>query len=198
MCIFRIADLSKAAERFKDYALVADDQASYVAFDEACQILSTHATHYKIVIILDNLEKMSEYDAKLLNIPRRMSPNISVLVACDSEAAGLVRDVTGDETWHRLTLGHMSEETTRSFVHQYLKKYNKRLDDKQMALVLAKPEAARTPLWLSFASNEMRVFGEFSTITKRIGDMPADLGQLIASIIMRINRDFDNDIIFHV
>ena len=67
-----------------------------------------------------------------------------------------------------------------------------------MELILSKPETIRIPLWLTFACNELRVFGEFSMVTDKIKQMPHDLDDLIKYIIKRINSEFNDDLIVEV
>ena len=55
----------------------------------------------------------------------------------------------------------------QEIVDQVLTKFNKRLDNKQMDLLLSK-EASANPLWLSIACEELRVFGLFSKVTEMI------------------------------
>lgn len=64
--------------------------------------------------------------------------------------------------------------------------------------MLKKSDAALLPLWLSFACNELRIFGEFTTLTKRIEQLPDNLDALIKFIINRINTDFEGDVVIEV
>ena len=55
-----------------------------------------------------------------------------------------------------------------------------------------------SPLWLSYVCNEMRIFGEFTTINKKIENFPIDFTELIKQIIYRINTDFRDNIVLDV
>jgi hypothetical protein len=67
-----------------------------------------------------------------------------------------------------------------------------------MKLILSKPETSRIPLWLSFSCNELKVFGEFATITDKIAKLPGSLTELIKQIINRVNAEFEDDIVVEV
>jgi hypothetical protein len=70
-----------------------------------------------------------------------------------------------------------------------------------MNLIMAKAESNNnrlSPLWLSFVCNEMRIFGEFSTITKKIENSPIDLNELIVQILNRVNVDFKENVVIDV
>jgi hypothetical protein len=55
-----------------------------------------------------------------------------------------------------------------------------------------------SPLWLSYVCNELRIFGEFTTINKKIENLPIDLTELIVQIFNRVNTDFKDNIIIDV
>ena len=75
----------------------------------------------------------------------------------------------------------------------------KKLDENQMNLLLSKFESNQMPpLWLNFACNELRIFGEFTMVTKLIGELPSDLKGLLKKVINRINGEFKKDIIYKV
>jgi hypothetical protein len=67
-----------------------------------------------------------------------------------------------------------------------------------MKLILSKSETSRMPLWLSFSCNELKIFGEFTTITDKIAKLPDNLVDLIKQIINRVNSEFEDDIILEV
>ena len=67
-----------------------------------------------------------------------------------------------------------------------------------MNLILSKQVTSRIPLWLSFSCNELKVFGEFATITKKIAELPDELVELIKHIINRVNSEFKDDLIIEV
>jgi len=59
-------------------------------------------------------------------------------------------------------------------VENILKMYNKRLDEHQMQLLLAKQGSAN-PLWLTLACEELRVFGDFSKMDEKIESLKDEL-----------------------
>jgi hypothetical protein len=52
-----------------------------------------------------------------------------------------------------------------------------------------------SPLWLTLACNELKVFGEFTTVTLKIEMLSPELDGLILNIIKRIDSDISNDLI---
>ena len=73
------------------------------------------------------------------------------------------------------------------------------MDDYQLKLLIDKPTSTRLPLWLSFACNELRIFGEFTQINNKIKDLPNDLYELIKNVLNRINTELnEKDLIYEV
>jgi hypothetical protein len=71
----------------------------------------------------------------------------------------------------------------------------KKLDEKQLNLILAKSTQGFTPLWLNFACHELKIFGEFTTLNNKIENLPQDLTGLIANILDRVNNEFGDNIV---
>ena len=67
-----------------------------------------------------------------------------------------------------------------------------------METFLSKSKENFSPLWLNFACNELRIFGEFTTITQKIEQLPEDLSDLISSIMKRIDSEFPSNTISEV
>ena len=61
--------------------------------------------------------------------------------------------------------------------------------------MIDKKGSSKLPLWLSFACNELRVFGEFTTVTKKIQEFPEEFDNLIAHVIQRINSEIKNNLV---
>ena len=60
--------------------------------------------------------------------------------------------------------------TLQQIVTEMLGKFNKKLDEAQMASLLSK-ESSQNPLWLSVACEELRVFGLFAKVTDKINSL---------------------------
>lgn len=70
-----------------------------------------------------------------------------------------------------------------------------------MNIILAKSDQTNNvlaPQWLFHISNELKIFGEFTTVTKKIENFPIGLDELVVQILMRINSDFKNNVVIDV
>jgi hypothetical protein len=61
----------------------------------------------------------------MLNIPRKLPPNFTLILTCKSDSNHFKNIVLQDETWYKLKLGYMNETQSQLFVQNYLSKYNK-------------------------------------------------------------------------
>ena len=52
--------------------------------------------------------------------------------------------------------------------------------------------------WLALACNELRVFGEFTMVTKRIAEFPNNTEEMVKYVIKRLNSDFEDEVINQV
>lgn len=68
----------------------------------------------------------------------------------------------------------MSFATFQLIVENILRLYNKRLDDRQMSMLLEK-EGSANPLWLTLACEELRVYGVFNKMDDKIASLSDDL-----------------------
>ena len=59
-------------------------------------------------------------------------------------------------------------------VENILRQYNKRLDERQMSMLLEK-EGSANPLWLTLACEELRVYGVFNKMDEKIASLSDDL-----------------------
>lgn len=129
-------------------------------------------------------------------IPRNLPPNVTLIYTCDRAKKSVIERILGEnEVWLKVELDNFDNQCSRKFIEAYLGKYNKKLDEKQMTLLLNKSMENKLPLWLSIVCNELRVFGEFSTINRKIEQIPLDLDLLVENIVERVNSDFRENIV---
>ncbi len=63
-----------------------------------------------------------------------------------------------------------------------------RLDPDQLASLL-EHKSSRIPVWLGVTCEEMRVFGDFATITGKIRNFPDDLIELFKQVLDRLLQE---------
>ena len=63
-----------------------------------------------------------------------------------------------------------------------------RLDASQLSCLL-RHTSSRVPLWLSIALEELRVFGDFATVSEKIASFPEGLNDLAKHVLDRLLRE---------
>nr|DBA22784.1 TPA: hypothetical protein GDO54_013786 [Pyxicephalus adspersus] len=93
-----------------------------------------------------------------------------------------------------LYLDLLPMDTAQSLAMMYLSRYCKTLSSEQLQQLLQKSSSAN-PLWLSLACEELRVFGVFEMLTKKILEFPDSLQGLLASIIQRLVQEDQSNLV---
>jgi hypothetical protein len=62
-------------------------------------------------------------------------------------------------------------------------------------LLLSKGNDVLLPLWLNFACYELKIFGDYLTLNNKIDEMPNTVESLIGYIFLRLNKEFEDDLI---
>ncbi|KAM4049079.1 telomerase protein component 1-like [Anomaloglossus baeobatrachus] len=87
-----------------------------------------------------------------------------------------------------LELDLLSLDAARNLVVLYLSHYSKILSAEQLHELLQK-SSATNPLWISLACEELRVYGVFEMLTKKIIELSDTLQGLLESIIQRLVQE---------
>lgn len=142
-----------------------------------------------IVLFICRLENM--YNNESTNclewLPARFPENVKCVVSVDSTNYICMNRLKKKEC-HFLQLENFTMDEASLFVQEYLLKYNKKLDEDQMRSFLSK-ESSTFPLWLKVASEELRVFGDFVTLSNKTKLFPDNLKDLIKEVINRLVRE---------
>ena len=157
------------------------------------QLLDQAGRKGRLLIIVDALNQFetthSGIDAGWL--PTRLSDSVKVIVSSlEGEWTTELRR-RGSEM-HELTVGALAASDRKQIVRRTLGEYRKCLseppDKDQMGALLGKQEADK-PLYLAIACEELRVFGEFDQVLRKITDFAEDVPGLFEQVLTRLERD---------
>ena len=145
-------------------------------------------------IFVDALDQMGDSDdPQNLNwLPFRLPPAIRILVSANSGRVKTAAERRGLPTF---ILEPLSRDEAAELVTMRLARYRKSLGYDshrkidQLDLLLSK-KAARFPLYLSVACEELRIYPRFEELTDRIGTMSDDTTALFVEILDRLERDY--------
>ncbi|XP_064648188.1 TPR repeat-containing protein DDB_G0287407-like [Lineus longissimus] len=140
----------------------------------------------KWVVFFDALNQLETEDARRLRwLPKTFSSNIRIIVSTTDASSCLNVLRQRDPGLPEILLKPLDEAVRRELVTNYFANYNKKLDKNQLTAIVSKQEAGR-PLYLAIALEDLRVFGSFKWLDKKIADLPGDLKGLLEMVLDRI------------
>jgi WD40 repeat protein len=175
---------------FFDDEIPADPEKLRNAWPE---LLSTVGSRKKTIIIIDAVNQLESGLSDLRWIPWQMPSGIKMIISFKREgddAEKLYKQFAGSEV---ITLAEVkpftNEEDQKALINAYFHQYLKELDDAQIAELIASP-GATNPLFLKIVLSELRVFGAFTNLGKKIRD---DFGTTPVSAFGAVLNRLEND-----
>jgi len=149
----------------------------------------------RIIVVIDALSQLQATDrAQALDwLPHRLPPGVLVVV---STLSGPTLDTlrARKRVLRELTMGCLPVESRREVVQTTLREYRKELSQLQMDSLLGKRESG-TPLFLTIACEELRLFSQFESVTERIAALPDDVPALLEQVLERLEDDQGRDLV---
>jgi tetratricopeptide (TPR) repeat protein len=147
----------------------------------------------KIIILLDGLDQLIPLEGTqglgwLLNYV----PSDVHLVFSSLEGDCL--DILQRYGAVQIVLPPLTNCEQSEIVSSLLGSWGRKLDSKQLSLLLARSEAAN-PLYLRVALEELRLYGDFETLSQRISNLPACLKELFEQVMLRLEEDNGADLV---
>ncbi|XP_013389256.2 uncharacterized protein LOC106157978 [Lingula anatina] len=124
----------------------------------------------------------------MLFVPPKLSPNVrcvfSMIPGTPQHKALMKRESQPKE----LPVQPLDMKAREEIVQTFFSTYNKQLDPSQFNLLMNKP-STNNPLWLSIALEELRVHGDFFTVTEKIKSLKEELPGLLSQVLERFERE---------
>ena len=141
----------------------------------------------KAIILIDGLNQLDEVEhAHELNwLPFELPANMKIIA---STLEGATKEALVKKTDESLVVTPLTNEECREFINKMPSVFCKTLDEKHIRLFLTKDET-RNPLYLKVAIDELRVFGSFEKLEKKIAALPPDVESLFISVLERLEKD---------
>ncbi|EDV28934.1 uncharacterized protein TRIADDRAFT_52303 [Trichoplax adhaerens] len=163
------------------------------------QSASFHGSN-PVIIFIDGLDQLnSYYNAKDLQwLPQLIPENVLFVVSVNENEDCFKNLEHRSDIIHNFKLSGIDSWEKATFVRQILQKYRKSLDEsnfnKQMNVLISKREAS-SPLFLTLACEELRMFGIFEQITERIKTISQTIHGLLEQTLERIEIDHGKEIV---
>ncbi|XP_019626894.1 PREDICTED: uncharacterized protein LOC109471895 isoform X3 [Branchiostoma belcheri] len=155
----------------------------------------------RVLIVMDALNQLDSGTAMvgegdehdLLWIPKEMPPGVSMLL---STLPGRAMEAASASGWETFRVQPLQPEEKSAIIKGYLEDmYTKTLSEEQKQLIIEAPQT-NNPLYLKALLDEMRLYGEFETVTTRIQHYleAENPGVLFGKILERLENDFETGV----
>jgi hypothetical protein len=155
----------------------------------------------RVVFVIDALNQLDEADGAqdLHWLPARLPPHVKLIASCidDPGRDEKVLRAFVRRPCRRIEIEPLSDGERRGIVRAVPSISAKTLDDAQVDLLLANP-ATRNPLFLLVTLEELRGFGSFEQLNRRIEAFPREGDAVTAvfrQVIERLEDEFDRAIV---
>jgi len=114
-----------------------------------------------------------------------------------SSLEGDCLDVLRRRQAEEIALPPLTENEQRQIVQTLLGEWRRKLDERQMAALLAHP-GVKNPLYLRIALEELRLFGRFEQLTPRIEALAEDIPGMFDQVLERLEEDHGRELVAEV
>jgi tetratricopeptide (TPR) repeat protein len=156
---------------------------------------------HRVVLVLDALNQLDESDnARNLHwFPWELPSHVKLIASCiaDPDHDEAVLGASEYRTCRRIEVGPLTDAERRAIVRKVPSLSAKTLDEAQINLLLANP-ATTNPLFLLVALEELRAFGSFAQLNRRIEIFPRagdTVTGIFLQVIERLEADFDSALV---
>lgn len=141
----------------------------------------------RVVIFIDAINQLDNIDvARSIDwLPEYLPENVRIVI---STLPGECLDALRKRNVNEIKMTALLPETCRKIVDGHLKGYNKKLDERQMSILVGKKQS-NLPLWLTIACEELRVFGEIRKLDEKVKSLDDELPGLIEQALRRVISD---------
>ncbi len=158
----------------------------------------------RVLLVIDALNQLDESEnAQQLNwLPWQFPAHVKVIVSCidDPGREELVLQAFTHRQHERIDVPPLSDQERIDIVKQIPSLSAKTLNPQQVQLLLSNP-ATQNPLFLLVALEELRGFGSFEQLNRRIEQFPRGeeaVTELFVQVIHRLQDEFDEFTVYEV
>ncbi|XP_033636001.1 telomerase protein component 1-like isoform X1 [Asterias rubens] len=186
-------DVEKMLKRLLKEMKVCKDSNMPKDYETTAQLVGSTLSNPNstpVIIFIDALNQLNEEKTTsiLSWLPRKLAPQVRCIFSMIDETPPhrLLKDRNLKPEEEIVT--PLDMDSRKEIVCDVLGRYNKRLDEEQMATLLGK-ESSQNPLWLAIACEELRVYGDFSTINSKITALSDGLLNLLSQVLGRFEKE---------
>lgn len=198
--LYRFCSILKSEFQFEDD--VPPDTNSLITTFR--QFVSLVPGNRKVIFVIDALNQFDEAENahQLYWLPWQFPPHVKVILSCidDPGREEEILKAFEHRQVERIEVPLLTDEERFEIVKEVPSLSAKSLDPKQIQLLLENP-ATKNPLFLLIALEELRGFGSYEQLEKRIRLFPSGedaVTELFVQVIHRLQDEFDSGEVYDV
>jgi telomerase protein component 1 len=160
-------------------------------FSEA---LAKAAARADVVLILDAVNQMAGDSAVMNWLPAVLPTGVRVVVSTIDRSASEAL-VSLREGSQELAIPPLGESEIQQLVQAYLAEIRHEFPNRQVESLFFEKVRAGNPLYILVALEELRLYGEFESLERRIGVLPATVAGLFSQVLERIEADLGSALV---
>ncbi|XP_052807899.1 telomerase protein component 1-like [Mya arenaria] len=170
------------------------DSDNSILLEKIKQCLVTMATNEdrreKLVFVFDGLDQLTDANSMfhLSWLPPHLPGNVRCIVSTSTHPPTLNR--IQEHAHLFLQINNLQRDDAQTIVETFLGKFNKRLDPKQLQLILDS-KCSESPFWLYLICEELRIYGDFRTLTHRVQAITTSMAAALQAILTRLVDEDD-------
>ena len=179
------------ASEYNDIDLTIPQNIKQV-INEYSDWIETAASYAPILLVIDGLDQLNSEDAQQLQwLPTQWPKNVRVILSCTNDSIAYKQ--LCELKYNIISCDTLSDDTCLLLTRTFLNSYGKALDAQQYSLIMS-CERTRNPLYLMTFLQEVRVFGSFENLNKRITHylQANNVSEMFSKVIERLEDDFES------
>ncbi|KAL3883438.1 hypothetical protein ACJMK2_029701 [Sinanodonta woodiana] len=138
-----------------------------------------------ILLVFDAVDQLqtSEYVTHLSWLPPVFPPNIRCIVSTSNHPPTVCR--IQEHRHYIMSLQPLDRSASLELIQTNLKMYSKRLDESHFSILMESP-CIDTPLWLYVICEELRIHGDFRSLTMKVKSLSSSVQDLLKAVLDRL------------
>ncbi|XP_045195384.2 TPR repeat-containing protein DDB_G0287407-like isoform X2 [Mercenaria mercenaria] len=145
-----------------------------------------------IVLVFEALNQLSSADTlkHISWLPPKFPAGVRCIVSSTEHPPTVSR--IREYAYYNMKLEALKTSDARDIIQLFLQKFNKRLDNDQLSLILDS-KCSESPLWLYLICEELRIYGDFRSLTKHVQAVTTSTEGMIEAVLRRLIKEDDTN-----
>lgn len=173
------------SQEYLESLYYADDTKLKELLRDEVLALKDKTSENSTVIILDALDQLSSSESvQHINwLPPKLPASIRCIVSSAPRPVTIHR--IQEHPHYQIQLEDLHTEDAQDIVRSFLLRYGKHLDTEQLKMI-TDSKCSESPLWLYLVCEELRIYGDFRTLTAQVKAVTSTFDGMMEAILQRL------------